>query len=196
MAHSFKSGVIVCACVILGTALPCLGQLQTTTPSPEHQKMGYFAGDWKLEGTMKISQNAPGGPFTSSERGEWVSGGFFLETHSSMHSVLGDVRGVRVLEYNPADKVYTYNAYNSLGEHLMATGHVVDDTWIVEFRCADEWGDCEGTLYREGGVSDGIYLQVRDTYNRRRLGYGHGRQGYTVPIRRDAAVVAVDLDRF
>jgi hypothetical protein len=129
MAHSFKSGVIVCACVILGAALPCLGQLQTATPSPEHQKMGYFAGDWKLEGTMKISPNAPAGPFTSSEHGEWVSGGFFLETHSSMHSVLGDVRGVRVLEYSPADKVYSYNAYNSLGEHLMATGHIVDDTW-------------------------------------------------------------------
>jgi hypothetical protein len=91
--------------------------------------MGYFAGDWKMQGTMKISSNTPGAPFTSTEHGEWVSGGFFLETHSSMHSVMGDVRGVRVLEYNPADKVYTYNAYNSLGEHQMATGHVLDNIW-------------------------------------------------------------------
>ena len=131
MAHQFRREFIVFSWLLLGCAGLCLGQFlqQTPTPSPEHQKMGYFAGDWTLQGTLKISPNTPGGPFTSTEHGEWVSGGFFLETHSSMHSVLGDVRGVRVLEYNPADKIYTYNAYNSLGEHVMATGHVVDNTW-------------------------------------------------------------------
>lgn len=131
MILHLKSELIVLAFAILGCTSPCWGQdpQQTVTPSPEHQRMGYFAGDWKLQGTMKIGQNSPGGPFTSTEHAEWVSGGFFLETHSSMHSVLGDVRGVRVMEYNPNDKVYTYNAYNSLGEHLMATGHVVDNTW-------------------------------------------------------------------
>jgi hypothetical protein len=137
MAVQFKSGLTVLALIIFSVgfsfscASPCWGQgfLQTPTPSPEHQKMGFFAGDWKLQGTMKISPNTPAGPFTSTEHGDWVSGGFFLETHSSMNSVLGNVRGVRVLEYNPADKVYTYNAYNSLGEHTMATGHVVDNTW-------------------------------------------------------------------
>src|SRR5271170_1108176 len=131
MARHSKSGLIILALVIVSYASACLGQavVQMLTPTPEHQKMGYFAGDWKLQGTLKIGPNTPGGPFTSTEHGEWVSGGFFLETHSSMHSVLGDVRGVRVLEYNPADKIYTYNAYNSLGEHIMATGHVVDNTW-------------------------------------------------------------------
>jgi len=131
MAIYSKSGLIVVAVAILGCTSPVLGQIteQMPTPSPEHQKMGYFAGDWKLEGTMKISPNVPGGPFTSTEHGEWVTGGFFLETHSSMHSVMGDVRGVRVMEYNPAEKVYTYNAYNSMGEHQMATGHVLDNTW-------------------------------------------------------------------
>jgi hypothetical protein len=33
------------------------------------------------------------------------------------------------MEYNADDNVYTYNAYNSLGEHQMATGHVLDNTW-------------------------------------------------------------------
>jgi hypothetical protein len=46
-----------------------------------------------------------------------------------MTSIMGDTRGVRVMEYNPEDKVYTYNAYNSLGEHWMAIGHVLDKTW-------------------------------------------------------------------
>jgi hypothetical protein len=131
MIRPSKLRLIALAFAVLCCASYCLAQFAqpTTTPTAEHQKMGYFAGDWKMQGTTKISPNAPGAPFTSTEHGEWVSGGFFLETHSSMHSVMGDVRGVRVLEYNPADKVYTYNAYNSLGEHQMATGHVLDNIW-------------------------------------------------------------------
>jgi hypothetical protein len=131
MIRPSKLRLIALAFAVLCCASYCLAQFAqpTTTPTAEHQKMGYFAGDWKMQGTTKISPSAPGAPFTSTEHGEWVSGGFFLETHSSMHSVMGDVRGVRVLEYNPADKVYTYNAYNSLGEHQMATGHVLDNIW-------------------------------------------------------------------
>ena len=71
---------------------------------------------------MKISPNSPGGAFTSTEQTEWVPGGFFLETHSKMKLPMGNIRGTRMMEYNAADKIYTYNVYNSLGEHQMATG--------------------------------------------------------------------------
>ncbi len=195
MAHPFKSGVMVCACVILGATLPSLGQLQTAAPSPEHQKMGYFAGDWKLEGTMKISPNAPAGPFTSNEHGEWVSGGFFLETHSSMHSILGDVHGVSP-GVQPGRQGLHLQRIQQPGRapdgDRTRRGRYLD----LEFRCAAKWSAREGTLYRGGSVSDCIYLQVRDSYSRRRVGYGHGRQGNPATIRRDAAVVAVDFDRF
>jgi hypothetical protein len=127
MALQVKSTFVVLALVVVAWASLSAGQ--TLFPSTEHQKMDYFAGDWKLQGTMKLSPTVPGGDFTSTEHSEWVSGNFFLQTHSSMHSVMGDVRGVRMMEYNADDKVYTYNAYNSLGEHLMATGHAVGDTW-------------------------------------------------------------------
>jgi hypothetical protein len=106
-----------------------LGSEATLFPTPEHKKMDYFAGNWKLQGTMKLSPTVPGGDFTSTEHSEWVSGNFFLQTHSSMHSVMGDVRGVRVMEYNADDKLYTYNAYNSLGEHQMAIGHIEGNIW-------------------------------------------------------------------
>jgi hypothetical protein len=128
MAHQVKYGFIVLALVMAVWTPIAWGQ--TLFPTPEHQKMDYFAGDWKMQGTMKLSPTVPGGDFTSTEHGEWVSGNFFLQTKSSMHSVMGDTRGIRVMEYNADDKVYTYNAYNSLGEHQMATGHVLDNTWI------------------------------------------------------------------
>jgi hypothetical protein len=126
MVGQFKGEFIVLVLVV-AWALPCAGQ--TLFPSPQHQKMDYFAGDWKMQGTMKLSPTVPGGDFTSTEHSEWVSGNFFLQTKSSMHSVMGDTRGVRVMEYNADDKLYTYNAYNSLGEHQMATGRVLDNIW-------------------------------------------------------------------
>jgi hypothetical protein len=98
-------------------------------PTPEQQIMGYFVGDWTLEGTQKISPTSPPAAFHGKEKSEWVEGRYFVETHSSTHGPLGDIRGTRVMEYNPADKVYTYNAYNSLGEHIMTIGHLDGNTW-------------------------------------------------------------------
>jgi len=45
-------------------------------PTQQQQMMGYFAGDWKLAGTVKISPNSPGTPFTSTEHAEWVRAAF------------------------------------------------------------------------------------------------------------------------
>ena len=128
----------ILAVLTTGFLLTCLlvaqAPQQGPAPRPEQQMMGYFVGDWKLEGTMKVGPTTPGGPFTSTEHSEWVPGSFFVETHSSMKSPMGNIRGMRVMEYNPADKVYTYNAYNSLGEHQVALGHVQGNvwTWIAE----------------------------------------------------------------
>jgi hypothetical protein len=104
---------------------------QPTPPGvlPQHQAMGYFLGDWTATGTSKISPTSPGAPFTLKERGEWVTDGYFLETKTSMKGTLGTVNSQRVMGYNVQDKVYTYNLYNSLGEHQVALGHVNGNTW-------------------------------------------------------------------
>src|ERR1700739_1509665 len=99
MAIPFKSGVIllvlaIVACASWTAAQQTLGGGATLFPSPEHPKMDFFSRGWKLQGTMKIGTTVSGGGFTSAEHGEWVSGNFFLQTKSSMHSLMGDVRGV------------------------------------------------------------------------------------------------------
>jgi hypothetical protein len=114
-----------------GSSVPVTPAAPSSTMAPTPQQMmGYFAGNWKLSGTQKISPKSPGAPFTATERGEWVPGGYFLETHTVMHGPLGDIHSTRMMEFNPQDNAYTYNAYNSLGEHTMAIGHAEGDTWV------------------------------------------------------------------
>jgi len=120
---------VVAVCLFASSCSVAQLQPQMPTPTSEHQKMGYFAGNWKAEGTMKVSPNGNGGPFSLTETGEWVTDGFFLETHTSMKSPMGHINSVRVMGYNPEDRFYTYNVYNSLGEHQLATGRVQGNTW-------------------------------------------------------------------
>ncbi len=97
--------------------------------SPQHQRMSFFLGDWTASGTSKISPKSPAAPFTLKEHGEFVTDGYFLETKTSMKGSLGTVNSQRVMGYNVQDKVYTYNVYNSLGEHQVALGHLNGNTW-------------------------------------------------------------------
>ena len=118
------------ACLLLvSAAMAQAPQASQSTPSAAVQRLGYFAGDWKVSGTTHIGPNTPAAPFTTTEQGEWLPGGYFLEVKMVTHGPLGDVHTVRMMEYNPADKAYTFNEYNSLGEHVLAIGHIDGDTW-------------------------------------------------------------------
>lgn len=98
-------------------------------PTPQQQVMEYFVGNWSLQGTQKISPTSPPAEFTGKEQSAWTQGGYFVETHTDIHGPLGDVRSTRVMEYNPKSHLYLYNVYNSLGEHIIAIGHLDGNVW-------------------------------------------------------------------
>jgi hypothetical protein len=126
-----RIAAVAIAALFLSSFLSAQAPQQSAAPGvlPQHQRMGYFAGDWTASGTSKISPKTPAAPFTLKEHGEWVTDGYFLETKTTMKGALGTVNSQRIMGYNVEEKVYTYNVYNSLGEHQLALGHLNGNTW-------------------------------------------------------------------
>ncbi|HEY1731115.1 MAG TPA: DUF1579 family protein [Terriglobales bacterium] len=132
-----KAAAAIAICLCLGrvtVAQSPMAQQSPAAPTPSQQQlaMGYFGGPWKITGTTRISPATPPVQFTSTATGEWVPGNYFMEIKYVTHGPLGDIHAVRMLEYNSSDQVYTYNEYNSLGEHVLGVGKIVGQKWIWE----------------------------------------------------------------
>jgi len=127
-----RTAAAVAIGLLAGTLVWAQAPQQQTTPAPSQQQlaMGYFAGPWKIAGTTKISPSSPAVEFHATANGEWVPGNYFLEIKSKTHGPLGDVHSVRMLEYNSSDHVYTFNEYNSLGEHVIGIGKIEGQKWL------------------------------------------------------------------
>jgi hypothetical protein len=59
-----------------------------------------------------------------------MEGNFFLVEHSDLDMTgMGKMKELAVMGYDSDRKVYTYTAFNSMGEAESATGTVDGDTW-------------------------------------------------------------------
>jgi len=116
--------------VVLLLAAVVFAQMGPPKPAPEVQKLNYFAGHWMSTGDMKPGPFGPGGNFTDDGRGEWMEGGFFLVINSSFSSpTMGNSKGVAYMGYDSQEKVYTYDAFSSMGENIHSRGTLDGDTW-------------------------------------------------------------------
>jgi hypothetical protein len=97
-------------------------------PGPEQQRLRYFVGDWRTEGDMKASPFGPAGKFMGTDHAVML-GDFFVVTHSDGKGPMGSMKALSTLAYDPKEKVYTYDEYNSMGQHEVSKGTVSGDTW-------------------------------------------------------------------
>jgi Protein of unknown function (DUF1579) len=118
--------IIILACAIFVAAQ---NPPSAPTPGPEVKKLDYFAGNWKAEADMKPGPMGPGGKVTENTHNEWMAGGFFLLSHHSVSSSMGNETTLAVYGYDNNEKVYTYDEYSSGGETVHAKGTLAGDTW-------------------------------------------------------------------
>lgn len=104
---------------------------QKPTPTPEHERLGYFVGKWNAEGEMKQNPWMPTGKYTSSESCEWFEGHFAVVCRSEGKGPMGMMKGLGFLSYSPEEKSYTYYGIDTTGM-TMATvpkGTYQNGTW-------------------------------------------------------------------
>ena len=73
---------IVAAVLLAGSTAFAQVARQPPRRSPELERLAYFVGHWNTDAEMKAGPYSPGGPFTSDDHTEWMTGGFFVTTRA------------------------------------------------------------------------------------------------------------------
>jgi hypothetical protein len=148
---------VVVAVVSMGAAAVMAQKQEMPKPGPEHQRLGAFVGNWTFEGEIKPGPMGPGGKMTGTDRIEWAPGNFFVQRSYQGKSPMGEIQGLEIFAYDGAKKVYTFNAFDSLGMMGSGTMTVKNNTWTatgtstmgdatMHDRCALEFGAGGSTL--------------------------------------------------
>ena len=98
-------------------------------PGPEHQKLGAFVGNWTFNGELKPGVMGPGGKITGTDRITWMPGNYFIERRNEGKMAGADMKGLEVMGYDAAKKVYTFNYFDSMGTLGSGTITVTGNTW-------------------------------------------------------------------
>lgn len=99
---------------------------------PEHQKLARFVGKWSGSGDMKPGPFGPGGKMTWTETCEWFPGNFHIVCNSSSSGPSGEVKGISILGYDAASKMYTYYGVDNTGQGDYAKGTVQGKIWTYQ----------------------------------------------------------------
>ena len=124
-----KATIVVLGILLAATA--AFAQMEAPKPGPDVKKLDYFVGHWTAEGNVKPGPMGPGGIFKSDDNNEWMEGGYFVVLHSK-YSGGGMPGGVSTayMGFDPNDKVYTYDEFNSAGEATHSKGTIDADNWV------------------------------------------------------------------
>src|SRR4029077_9921880 len=97
-----------------------------------HKKLDYFTGAWACDGDVKPGPMGPGGKVSNPQDAQWMEGGYFVVIHSQVKSAsMGNGSGIAFLGYDPDEKKYTYNEFNSMGAAVVSKGTVDGGGWTV-----------------------------------------------------------------
>jgi hypothetical protein len=120
---AIAGALVMLACVALAQAP------QMPKPGPEVKRLQYYVGTWNSDYELKPGPMGPGGKMTAVDQSQWMPGGFFVETRTEGKGTMGVLKGLAIMGYDAAEKVYTYDAFNNFGEADHFKGTVQGDTW-------------------------------------------------------------------
>lgn len=122
-------GSFACIALLMIGVVASAQAPQMPKPAPEVKRLEYFVGTWNAEYEIKAGPAGPGGKMTAVDQNQMMPGGFFLETRTDGQGSMGVLKGLAIMGYNVAEKVYTYDSFNNFGEADHFKGTVQGDTW-------------------------------------------------------------------
>ena len=127
------------ALFVLLTALACAGLVlaeppPAAKPGPEHERLGFFVGTWKMEGDVRDNPFMPAGKFKGTETCKWFEGGFALVCKSEGEGPTGPTKSLAIMGYSTEEKVYTYYVVENSPMTMTkaARGTLQDGTFVYD----------------------------------------------------------------
>ena len=124
--------IVACVLGLMAVMVANVALAQGPPPMPkagaEQQRLHYFVGNWKNEGEMKASPFGPAGKFSSTDEAHML-GDFYLVTHSKGTGPMGAITEVAIIGYDAKQKAYTYDDFNTMGQHERSTGNPSGKIW-------------------------------------------------------------------
>jgi hypothetical protein len=102
-------------------------------PGPEHKKLEYFLGTWKVETEIKANEYVPAGKGVTTATVTLGPGGFCVESRAEGQIPRTDA----IIAYDSDAKVYTEFYASSAGLVGSGTGTVNGNTWT--WMVEDKW---------------------------------------------------------
>ena len=131
MKHlQIRIGLTAFLLLIAAPILRAQGEPQMPKPSPEHQRLHYFVGDWQMEWETLPGPMGPGSKVTVTDHNEML-GDFFVVFHRKGRGPKGSGKEIGILGYDPSRKLYTYENFDNEGDIGRATATVSGDTWVL-----------------------------------------------------------------
>ena len=127
-----RSSVVLAVAVVFCFTLVA-AQEGAIKPGPEHERLGFFVGNWTGEGKVNESPMMPAGPMTGKSRCEWFDGKFAVVCHEESSGPMGKTKGIGIMSYSADAGAYTYYGTDSSGMMTMTTvpmGKVDGKTWV------------------------------------------------------------------
>jgi hypothetical protein len=103
---------------------------QMPEPTPEHQKLDVWVGEWTGSGELKPGPFGPGGPVSWTEKCAWFGeAGFHVVCKSEGTGPMGPMKGLGIMGYDPAKEAYVHFGVDTHGWMAQSKGTLSDKTW-------------------------------------------------------------------
>lgn len=110
-------------------------------PTPEHHKLSAFVGEWTYSGEYFASPLGSAGKYKGKESGKMTLGGFYFESRwEEQVEGAGTGRGIVVVGYDPAKKVYVDHTFGADGSYSSAVSTVDGSVWTALGTASDPAG--------------------------------------------------------